>query len=66
MKLLLVNKDGEVLAKWSIGGKPEFDVEDLKANPEHDFYLENNYDDYRSVGESIWGNMWFYYDRGER
>lgn len=41
MKLTLTDNEGLVLGEYSIGGKREFDIEDLDAMPEHDVYLED-------------------------
>ena len=60
MRLILTTDDGEVLSEWSIGNIPEFDIEDLDAIPKHDFYLGNNYNDYKDVGEILWKEMQFY------
>lgn len=57
MKLTLTDDDGIVLEVWTIGDKREYDIEDLDAEPEHDFYTEDMFNfhsgNYRHIGESI-------------
>ena len=54
MRLTLTDNDGVVIAEWTIGREVEIDIEDLDAEPEHDFYTEENYSGEESVGEEVW------------
>lgn len=53
MNLELTSSKGEILGTWTIGEKPEFDIEDLSASPEYDFYVKD-YTDSENFAFEIW------------
>jgi hypothetical protein len=65
MKLTLTDNDGVIINQWSIGNKPEFNIEDLNADPQYDFYLDGNYNDFKDIGEAVWKEAWFYINHTE-
>lgn len=67
MKLALYSNDGTVIANWSIStGKPEFDIEDLDAELEHDFYMEeyDSSDNMDILGQEVQSEMYHAKGRG--
>jgi len=63
LHLTLTDPDGVVISQHTIGRKLEedFDLEDLDAESECDFYLWGNYNDPADIGEDIVreGKTWF-------
>jgi hypothetical protein len=55
LKLTLTDHDGVVVATWTIGNQlePEFDMEDLKSDTKHDFYVDKTWQDFADIGEEI-------------
>lgn len=44
LQITLCDDEGLVLGEWSIGDKREYDIDDLAATPQHDFYAEDGKD----------------------
>jgi len=66
MKLTLTNDDGEIICFWSIGHKIDFDIEDLDADPEHNYYTEGNYSSAEGLGQDVWDEIIRAKGRGEK
>ena len=62
MKLTLTDNDGIIQRIWVIGDKIEFDIEDLDATPECDFYIEHEHNNPKYMGEDILKEIERYYE----